>query len=42
MVTNKNVMDTTLDIRLGGKTLPEVNTFQYIGSTLSEESTSDV
>ena len=42
MVTNKNVMNTTLDIRLGGKTLPEVKTFHYSGSTLGEESTSDV
>ena len=42
MVTNKNVMNTTIDIILGGKTLTEVKTFQHIGSTLSEESTSDV
>ena len=42
MVTNNNVMNTTLDIILGGKMLTEVKTFHYSGSTLSEESTSDV
>ena len=42
MVTNKNVTNTTIDIRVDGKKLAAVKTFQYLGSILSEEATSYV
>ena len=36
MVSNNNVMKTTPDIRVGGKTLEEMKTIQHIRSTLNE------